>query len=136
MLQDAEVIFAEDCRHTQKLTHRYGIHTQLVSYHAHNEAKRGHEIVSMLSRGLPVALVSDAGMPGISDPGTAAVTAAVQAGHKVIPIPGPSASLAALSASGLPTDAFHFVGFLPPKSAARKRQLDKLRARVTVRMCL
>ena len=133
VLKSAHTIFAEDCRHSRKLLTHYGITTPLQSYHAHNEARRAVTIVELLDRGLPVALVSDAGCPGVSDPGANAVSAAIEAAHAVVPIPGPSAALAALTASGLPTNAFHFQGFLPPKSAARRKQLDALRTRVTVR---
>lgn len=134
MLKGVDTIFAEDCRHTRKLTSHYGITTPLISYHAHNEAKRESTLLQLLARALPVALVSDAGTPGVSDPGASAVSAAVAAGHTVVPIPGPSAVVTALAASGLPTDAFLFVGFLPPRSAQRKKQLETLRSRITVRV--
>lgn len=133
ILKEAHTIFAEDCRHTSKLTTHYGIATPLVSYHQHNESQRSESILSLLSRGLPVALVSDAGSPGVSDPGAVAVAAAIAAGHAVVPVPGPSAAVAAVTASGLPSDAFLFLGFLPAKRAARLKALEALRTRVTVR---
>ena len=133
VLKQCDTIFAEDCRHTHKLTSRYDISTPLISYHAHNEAKRQSTLLQLLDRGLPVALVSDAGTPGVSDPGASAVAAAVSAGHRVVPIPGPSAVVTALAASGMPTDAFLFVGFMAPRSGARKKELEMLRSRITVR---
>jgi 16S rRNA (cytidine1402-2'-O)-methyltransferase len=134
-LKSVDAIFAEDCRRTGKLATHFGIRTRLVSYHAHNEAKREGELLSYLARGLTVALVSDAGTPGVSDPGAAAVTAAVRKGYDVVPIPGPAAAITALAASGLPTEMFLFLGFLPPKSATRRKRLETLRATVTVRTC-
>jgi 16S rRNA (cytidine1402-2'-O)-methyltransferase len=135
ILKTVHAIFAEDCRHTRKLATHYGITTPLHSYHSHNEASRKDAVLEFLSRGLPVALVSDAGCPAISDPGSAAIRAAIGAGYAVVPVPGPSAVLSAVTASGLPTDNFLFVGFLPAKSTARRRQLERLRSRVTVRHC-
>lgn len=132
-MREADTIFAEDCRHTSKLTKHYGITTHLASYHQHNEARRCGDIVDRIERGLAVALVSDAGCPGISDPGTKAVRAVIDAGFPVVAVPGPSAVLAALTASGLSTDSFSFVGFLPPKRATRRAALEAMRAHVSVR---
>lgn len=125
VLAEVELIAAEDTRHTAKLLKRHAIDTALISYHEHNKAERLSELLDRLNSG-PIALVSDAGTPALSDPGYELVRAAVDAGHQVIPIPGPSAPLAALVASGLPTDAFYFVGFLPRKAGERRRLLDGL----------
>jgi len=127
VLQQADIIACEDTRQTQKLLNRFGIGTRAVSYHEHNEAARAAELVAELEKGLRVAVVSDAGMPGISDPGFRLVTLAVKRGIAVIPAPGPTAFLAALVGSGLPTDSFSFRGFLPAKSGARRRELEKIR---------
>ena len=121
------MIACEDTRHTQNLLEHYGIRKPLLSCHEHNEAGRAAEIVERLQRGDSVALVSDAGTPLVSDPGYRVVTAAVEAGFAVVPIPGASAALAALAASGLPTDEFRFIGFLPSKSGARRKALEALR---------
>ena len=135
MLRTADTVFAEDCRHTLKLLSHYGITARLLPYHAHNEASQQQHIVDLLARGLAVALVSDAGTPGVSDPGARAVSAAIFAGHRVLPVPGPSAALAAVTASGLPADQFQFVGFLPAKATARRKQLEHLRGTCAVRPC-
>jgi len=124
---DAAVIACEDTRQTQKLLEHYEIRKPLLSYHEHNEASRTAEILKRLAEGESVALVSDAGTPLISDPGYRVVTEAAARGVKVVPIPGPSAAMTALVASGLPTDEFRFIGFLPPKSAARRRRLETLK---------
>src|SRR5579872_721427 len=120
-LREVELVACEDTRHTRKLLDHYGIAKPAVSYHEHNEAARAAELVEKLAAGTNVALVSDAGMPLVSDPGYRLVAAAIQAGVRVVPVPGPSAVVAALAASGLPTDAFYFGGFLPPKSGQRAR---------------
>ena len=125
ILREADVIAAEDTRHTRKLLDRYEIDTPLVSYHDHNEAVRLQLMLDHLSNG-SVALVSDAGTPLVSDPGFKLVRAAAAAGHEVSPIPGPSAPMAALVASGLPTDAFVFLGWLPRKSGKRKNFIQDL----------
>jgi 16S rRNA (cytidine1402-2'-O)-methyltransferase len=125
-LKECDVIAAEDTRHTGKLLNHFGISKPLLSYFRFNEAKRSEEIVERLRRGERVALVTDAGSPGISDPGERLVKAALAAGLSVEPVPGPCALVAALTASGLPTGEFHFIGFLPHKSGQRRRQLDKL----------
>jgi 16S rRNA (cytidine1402-2'-O)-methyltransferase len=120
-------IACEDTRQTRKLLDHYGIQTPQISYHEHNEMERSKELCSRLLAGESGALVSDAGVPLISDPGYRLVHSAVGAGVVVQPVPGPSALLAALSASGLPTDAFHFAGFLPPKPGQRVHALEALK---------
>lgn len=126
ILKEVQRIACEDTRQTRKLLAHYGISKPLVSYHEHNEAAVCHSLVERLLAGESVALVSDAGTPLISDPGYRIVAAARERGISVVPIPGPSALLAALSASGLPTDAFHFAGFLPAKRSRRQRLLEDL----------
>ncbi len=127
LLREADVIACEDTRQTRKLLDHYGITKPLVSYHEHNEAARSEELVARMQSGENVALVSDAGMPLVSDPGYRAVHAAIDAGIQVVPVPGASALIAALAASGLATDAFKFAGFLPAKSGQRTRLLESLR---------
>jgi 16S rRNA (cytidine1402-2'-O)-methyltransferase len=126
VLKQADVIACEDTRQTQKLLNHFGIETRAVSYHEHNEASRAVELAEKLTQGGRVAVVSDAGMPGISDPGFRLVLLAVERGIAVFPVPGPAAFLAALVASGLPTDSFSFRGFLPAKSGSRRRELEKV----------
>jgi len=120
-------IACEDTRHTQKLLTHYDIHKPLVSYHEHNELTRAPELVLALEQGAKIALVSDAGMPLVSDPGHRLVTLCLRHRIPVVPIPGPSALLASLSASGLPNEEFLFVGFLPARSGERRRALERLR---------
>lgn len=127
-LAGVDLIAAEDTRVTRKLLTRYGITTRLTSYHEHSHAGVHGRLLAALADGRSVALVSDAGTPLVSDPGARLVSDAAAAGHRVIPIPGASAALAALSAAGLPADTFLFVGFLPPKSAARRKRLAALAA--------
>jgi 16S rRNA (cytidine1402-2'-O)-methyltransferase len=127
ILKEADLIACEDTRHTQKLLHHYGIRKELVSYHEHNELTRSPELVIELEQGAKIALVSDAGTPGISDPGHRLVTLCLRHHIPVVPIPGPSALVAALAASGLPTEEFSFAGFLPPRSGARRKALDALK---------
>jgi 16S rRNA (cytidine1402-2'-O)-methyltransferase len=122
-LREADVIAAEDTRHTRSLLDRYGVIAPLVSYHEHNEERRAAELVSRMREGEVVALVSDAGMPLISDPGYVLVRACVAAGLAVEVLPGPSAALTALVASGLPSDSWRFVGFLPRKKGELRRVL-------------
>lgn len=127
VLSEADVIACEDTRHTRGLLERFSIRTKTVSYHEHNERERAAELASMLERGASVAVVSDAGTPGISDPGYRLVRAAIELGASVVPVPGASAFVAALVASGLPTDEFFFGGFLPPRTHARRARLSSLR---------
>jgi 16S rRNA (cytidine1402-2'-O)-methyltransferase len=128
VLKQAERIACEDTRQTQKLLHHYGITTPTISYHEHNERERAAKLIEELKEGARIAVVSDAGMPGISDPGTILVREAIAAGIAVIPIPGANAALSALIASGLPTDEFHFIGFLPEKAGARRTRLEAIAA--------
>jgi 16S rRNA (cytidine1402-2'-O)-methyltransferase len=128
VLREADQIACEDTRQTQKLLHHYGIATRTVSYHEHNELTRAPELVLDLEGGARVALVTDAGMPGISDPGFRLISLAIRHHIPVVPIPGASAFLAALVASGLPTDSFRFSGFLPPKSGQRRQMLEGVKA--------
>jgi 16S rRNA (cytidine1402-2'-O)-methyltransferase len=125
-LRDADVIEAEDTRVTRKLLSRYDIHVPLEPYHAKNAERRTAEIVAKVATGASVALVSDAGTPGISDPGARLVDACLSAGLPVDVLPGPSAIVTALVASGLPTSAFYFCGFLPRKTGDRRRALERL----------
>ena len=127
ILKEVDQIACEDTRHTQKLLAHYDIHKPLVSYHEHNEGKRGAELAAAMKQGAKVALVSDAGMPLVSDPGHLLVTLCLQNQIPVVPIPGPSALLASLSGSGMPTEEFLFVGFLPARSGERRRALERLR---------
>ncbi len=127
VLGEAGLIACEDTRQTGKLLARYGINGPVVSYHEHNEKTRTEELLGRLREGTSVALVSDAGTPLVSDPGYRLVTRAVEEGIPVEPIPGPSAVLTALIASGLPTDAFHFGGFLPAKSSQRRKALEQVK---------
>lgn len=127
-LAAADIVACEDTRVTAVLLRRYGIDAKLMPYHEHNGARQRPKILSALAEGKAVALVSDAGTPLISDPGFRLVGDVREAGFPVIPIPGASALLAALVAAGLPTDAFLFAGFLPPKTVARKKRLAELGA--------
>jgi 16S rRNA (cytidine1402-2'-O)-methyltransferase len=127
VLKAADLIACEDTRQTQKLLNHYSITTRTSSYHEHNEMTRAPELVVELEGGARVALVTDAGMPGISDPGYRLITLAIRHHIPVIPIPGVSAFLAALVASGLPTDSFRFSGFLPSKRGQRREVLESVR---------
>lgn len=127
ILKEADQIACEDTRHTQKLLQHYNIQKPLISYHEHNEMTRAPELVLAMEQGQQIALVSDAGMPLVSDPGYRLVTLALRHHLKVIPVPGASALLAALSASGLPNEEFLFAGFLPARSGERRRALERLR---------
>ncbi len=129
MLEEAELVLAEDTRRTRVLLDRHGVPAKPVSLHAHNEVSRTAKVLAVLDGGGNVALVSDAGTPLISDPGDRLVAAALEAGHSVVPIPGASAPLAALAASGLPAVPFSFVGFLPRRSGECDRVLESLRDR-------
>jgi 16S rRNA (cytidine1402-2'-O)-methyltransferase len=126
LLAEADLIAAEDTRHTQQLLARYEIHTPLTSYHDHNKEEKTPVLIERLRQGQTIALVSDAGTPTISDPGYYLITGCIAAGIPVSPVPGPTAPLAALAASGLPTDAFLFAGFLPRKPGARQKRLEAL----------
>jgi 16S rRNA (cytidine1402-2'-O)-methyltransferase len=126
ILKEVDLIACEDTRQTQKLLNHYGISTPTTSYHEHNEAARAAELVKRLEEGASIALVSDAGMPGISDPGYRVIAVAIARGIPVVPIPGASAFVAALAASGLPTDSFHFRGVLPAKAGQRNAMLEKI----------
>ncbi len=122
VLREASLIAAEDTRHTRRLLAHFDIQAQVTSYYEHNKFQKLEAVLAALTTG-DVALVSDAGMPGLSDPGYELVRAALASGHSVTPIPGPSAVVAALAASGLPTDAFVYLGFLPRKTLERQRLL-------------
>lgn len=125
VLREVGLIAAEDTRTSGRLLQHFGIETPQTSYFEHNKLTKLDRILTALDTG-DVALISDAGMPGISDPGYELVVAALERGHQVVPIPGPSALIAALAASGLPTDSFIFLGFLPPKSGERRAVLREL----------
>ena len=126
VLKEVDLIAAEDTRHTKHLLDRYQIQTQLTSYHDHNKEEKAPVLVARLLEGKSVALVSDAGTPGISDPGYFLINLAADQKVPVVPIPGATAAIAALSVSGLPTDSFVFEGFLPAKHGARLKRLQKL----------
>ena len=128
VLKEVDVIACEDTRQTQKLLNHYGITTRTISYHQHNEMTRSAELVKAMQEGGSLALVSDAGMPGISDPGFRLVSLAIRHRVPVVPIPGAAAFLAALVASGLPTDSFRFSGFLPAKRGERRAALEAIKS--------
>jgi 16S rRNA (cytidine1402-2'-O)-methyltransferase len=127
VLKEVDLIACEDTRQTRKLLDRYGITTRTISYHEHNEMTRAAELVLQAEQGARIALVTDAGMPAVSDPGFRLIALAMRHKIPVVPVPGPSAFLAALVASGLATDAFSFGGFLPSKQGQRRAALEKLR---------
>jgi 16S rRNA (cytidine1402-2'-O)-methyltransferase len=127
VLKEVDLIACEDTRHTMQLLNHYGIEKTTVSYHEHNELTRAAELIMHLEKGENVAMVSDAGMPGVSDPGYRLIALAVRHHIKVVPVPGASAFLSALVASGLPTDSFRFSGFLPAKQGARRSLLEAIR---------
>ena len=126
VLAEVDLIACEDTRHTRKLLNHYGIKTKTVSYHEHNERDQAYKLVELLKRGSDIAIVSDAGTPGISDPGFRVVSLALTENLSVVPIPGATALISALIASGLPSDEFFFGGFLPARSTARRRRLAEL----------
>jgi 16S rRNA (cytidine1402-2'-O)-methyltransferase len=128
VLKEVDVIACEDTRQTQKLLNHYAIATRTTSYHEHNEMTRSAELVKEMQEGASVALVADAGMPGISDPGYRLIALAIRHRVPVVPIPGASAFLAALVASGLPTDSFRFSGFLPAKRGERRAALEGVKS--------
>jgi 16S rRNA (cytidine1402-2'-O)-methyltransferase len=127
VLKEVDVIACEDTRQTQKLLNHYTISTHTTSYHEHNEITRSAELVKQMQEGASVALVTDAGMPGISDPGYRLISLAIRHHVPVVPVPGASAFLAALVASGLPTDSFRFSGFLPAKRGERRAVLETIK---------
>ena len=127
-LREVDLVACEDTRRTGLLLRRFEIDKPLLSYREHNEAARAAELIRRAQDGASIAVVSDAGMPGIADPGFRVARAAVEAGVRVAPIPGANAATAALTASGLPTDRFRFEGFLPPREAKRRAALEMLRA--------
>ncbi len=127
VLKEADVIAAEDTRHTLKLLNYYGIAKPMISYWGEKEKARAEEVIERLSTGHSVALVSDAGTPGISDPGAVLIKRALEEGFEVVPVPGPVALIAALTISGFPTEEFLFCGFLPAKQSQRRRFLEELR---------
>src|SRR6266446_3536729 len=127
VLKEVDVIACEDTRQTQKLLNHYGVTTRTISYHQHNEMTRSAELVKEMQEGASVALVTDAGMPGISDPGFRLISLAIRHHVPVVPIPGASAFLAGLVASGLPSDSFRFSGFLPAKRGERRSFLESIR---------
>jgi 16S rRNA (cytidine1402-2'-O)-methyltransferase len=126
VLRDADLIACEDTRHSGRLLAHFDIKVPLISYHEHNERERADELLQSLKAGRKVALITDAGTPGISDPAYRVVVSAIEAGINVVPIPGPVALIAALVASGQPTDTFFFGGFLPTRQAARRAKLAEL----------
>ncbi|MDO9243956.1 MAG: 16S rRNA (cytidine(1402)-2'-O)-methyltransferase, partial [Rhodocyclaceae bacterium] len=126
-LRHADVIACEDTRHARRLLDHYDIRAQLLAVHEHNEQAAATKLIALLAEGKRVALISDAGTPGISDPGARTVAAVRLAGFRVTPLPGPNAAIAALSAAGLDDPAFHFVGFLPAKVGARRTALEGLK---------
>jgi 16S rRNA (cytidine1402-2'-O)-methyltransferase len=127
VLKEVQLIACEDTRHTRVLMDHYGIKTKLTSYHEHNERARAEELTTLLEEGKSLAVVTDAGTPGISDPGFRLARLAAERGVDVVPIPGPTAFVAALVASGLPTDEFFFAGFLPARSTQRRARLTEMR---------
>lgn len=125
-LKNVDLIACEDTRHTRKLLNHFGITNKLISYHEHNEAERAEEFAAFLRDGKSIAVVSDAGTPGISDPSYRVVQSAIDAGARIIPIPGPAAFVNAAVVSGLPTDSLFFGGFLPSRSGERRKRLEAL----------
>src|SRR6188768_1978843 len=128
VLKECDIVAAEDTRRSGQLLRHFGLSKPLLSYFQFNEAKRSEEIIDRLRRGEKIALVTDAGSPGISDPGERVVKAAIAAGFRVEAVPGACALVAGLTASGLPTEEFHFIGFLPHKSGQRRNKLESLKA--------
>ncbi len=129
ILKKVDLIAAEDTRHTRKLLAHYNIHKPLISYHQHNQKEKENFLLQQVKMGKNLALVTDAGTPGIADPGTSLVKRFLKEAISIVPIPGPSALIAALSISGLPTESFIFYGFLPPKETARQRMFTSLKDR-------
>jgi 16S rRNA (cytidine1402-2'-O)-methyltransferase len=135
VLKEVDCIAAEDTRHSRKLLAHYGIATALTSYHDHVEHTKAPRLIERLKAGEDIALISDAGTPGIADPGYRLVRAAIDAGLRVVPIPGPSVVISGLSVAGLPTDRFVFEGFVPPKPAARRAYFERLRNEERTLVC-
>jgi 16S rRNA (cytidine1402-2'-O)-methyltransferase len=135
VLKEVDCIAAEDTRHSRKLLAHYGIGTALTSYHDHVEHTKAPRLLDRLKAGEDIALISDAGTPGIADPGYRLVRAAIDAGLRVVPIPGPSVVISALSVAGVPTDRFAFEGFVPAKSAARRGYFERLRDEQRTLIC-
>ncbi len=129
VLKEADLIACEDTRHSRRLLDHFGISNRTISYHDHNERERAAELTGRLLRGENIAVISDAGMPGISDPAYRIVTAAIERGISVVPVPGATALISGLVASGLPTDAFLFLGFIPAKRQARREKFESVRER-------
>src|SRR5205085_7343850 len=129
ILREVALVACEDTRHTRKLLNHFAIDAATISYHEHNERERADELCAMLTAGKDIAIVSDAGTPTVSDPGFRLVNLAIEKGFSVVPIPGATAFVAALSASGLPSDQFFFAGFLAARSSARRAKLEALRSR-------
>ncbi|HEX8492874.1 MAG TPA: 16S rRNA (cytidine(1402)-2'-O)-methyltransferase [Pyrinomonadaceae bacterium] len=127
LLAEVDVIACEDTRHTRTLLNHYGIKTRTLSYHEHNERERAIELGALLENGAKIAVVSDAGTPGINDPGFRLINEAIKRGAEVVPVPGATAFVAALVASGLPTDQFFFGGFLPARTTQRRARLAEVR---------
>jgi 16S rRNA (cytidine1402-2'-O)-methyltransferase len=132
VLELADAIACEDTRETQKLLHHFGIKTPMVSYHAHNEMERSASLIAELKQGKRIAIVTDAGMPGISDPGVLLAQAAIAAGIRVTPIPGANAAISALVASGISTERFSFMGFLPSKAGERRSALEAMAGQAAI----
>jgi 16S rRNA (cytidine1402-2'-O)-methyltransferase len=128
VLGEADVVACEDTRRTRSLLEHFGIRARTLSYHEHNERERAVELAQLIEEGQTVALVSDAGTPGVNDPGYRLVRACVERNLSVVPVPGPTAFVAALTASGLPTDEFYFGGFLPARTHARREKLAAVKA--------
>ncbi len=126
VLRSVDLIAAEDTRKARRLLTHYQVHVPLTSFFEHNEPTKLGTLIKQLAGGDDIALISEAGTPGVSDPGFRLIKEAIEQGIEVIPIPGPSAHVAALVCSGLPTDSFHFFGFLPPKGAKRKKRLEEI----------
>lgn len=127
VLRGVDLIAAEDTRKARQLLARYQVNAPLTSFFEHNEPAKIGALIKRLVKGHDIALISDAGTPGVSDPGFRLIKQAIEQGIEVIPIPGPSAHVAALICSGLPTDSFHFFGFLPPRGAKRKKRLEEIK---------
>ena len=127
ILKEVDLVACEDTRQSRKLLDHYGIQVKTVSYHEHNEAEQAEDLVSKLLSGMNIAQISDAGMPGISDPGYRVISRAIASGIEVVPVPGPSAVITALVGSGLASDNFQFLGFLPAKSGQRKTAFESVR---------